>query len=192
MLQILSKIFSDARYRNINDQIVKWSSSFGIDQLSAGWVGSDRLESDFVDSTLNKSLSLALAGLGSKQALTMLVQLFLSNEGDMILIEEPEINLHPEAQITLPSLFTETIRAGKNLVMTTHTEFLILAFSKPIREGALNRNDLGIYNLEKTKNGTQIKRLAIAENGYIENWIPSFTRVESELLNEFLKSVPEE
>ena len=47
--------------------------------------------------------------------------------------------------------------------MTTHSEFLILAFSKPIREGALNRNDLGIYNLEKTKNGTQIKRLAIAE-----------------------------
>ena len=94
LLQILSKIFSSIENRNVKDKIVQWASKFGITDLTSGWTGTN-LSSDFYDETLGVPLNVALAGYGSRQALAMISQLFWSKKGDLILIEEPEISLHP-------------------------------------------------------------------------------------------------
>jgi predicted ATPase len=122
----------------------------------------------------------------------MIVQLFWSKQNDILLIEEPETSLHPEAQIHLPELFAEVIREKKALILTTHSEFLILALSKPVKKGLINSNDIAIYSLNKTPEGSQISALEVGDNGYIKGWIPSFTKVESELMKEFLETVPTE
>lgn len=122
----------------------------------------------------------------------MIVQLFWSKQDSILLIEEPETSLHPQSQVQLPELFSEAIKRRVRLVLTTHSEFLILALSKPIREGLIKREDVAIYNLSKTPTGTQLTQLEVGENGFIKGWIPSFTKVETDLMKEFLKYVPTE
>lgn len=188
LIQILSKIYSNAKYREISKKISTWSRKFGIPELGAGWEGQNRLSSSYRDDTFDATLNTALSGFGSRQALVMITQLFWSKPGDVILIEEPEISLHPEAQALLPELFAEVANEGKSLIVSTHSHFLILALSRPVRSGMAKPSDIAVYNLEKTPEGSMPTRLEMSEKGYIKGWIPSFTKIESDLMSEFLES----
>ena len=61
-----------------------------------------------------------------------------------------------------------------------------------IQKGWLEPDQVAVYHIEKKKTtGTVAKRLPLNKRGYIKGWIPSFARVESKLLNEWVKDLPE-
>lgn len=45
--------------------------------------------------------------------------------GDLLIIDEPELNLHPANQRKLAKLFSRLIKCGIKLLMTTHSDYLI-------------------------------------------------------------------
>jgi predicted ATP-dependent endonuclease of OLD family len=49
----------------------------------------------------------------------------LAKEGDILIIDEPELNLHPANQRKLAKLFSRLIKCGIKLLMTTHSDYLI-------------------------------------------------------------------
>ncbi|MEA5512117.1 AAA family ATPase [Crocosphaera sp. UHCC 0190] len=49
----------------------------------------------------------------------------LAKPGDILIIDEPELNLHPENQRKLAKLFTRLTKCGLKLLMTTHSDYLI-------------------------------------------------------------------
>jgi predicted ATP-dependent endonuclease of OLD family len=49
----------------------------------------------------------------------------LAKEGDILIIDEPELNLHPANQRKLAKLFSRLIKCGVKLLMTTHSDYLI-------------------------------------------------------------------
>lgn len=49
----------------------------------------------------------------------------LAKPGDILTIDEPELNLHPENQRKLAKLFTRLTKCGLKLLMTTHSDYLI-------------------------------------------------------------------
>ncbi len=108
------------------------------------------------------------------------------------MIEEPEISLHPDSQAHLAELFAESISEGKQIIITTHSEFLPLTLSIPIQKGLLKTDDIAIYHVEKGLKGTFIKRLELTSKGYVKGWIPSFAELEERLLKEWMETVPEE
>jgi len=46
-------------------------------------------------------------------------------KGDMLMIDEPELNLHPAKQRQLAKLFARLIKAGIKVFITTHSDYLI-------------------------------------------------------------------
>lgn len=56
----------------------------------------------------------------------------LAKPGDLLIIDEPELNLHPSNQRKLAKLFTRLIKAGVKLLMTTHSDYLIKEFNNLI------------------------------------------------------------
>lgn len=192
LIELLSLIFGKREYEEEAEKIVKWSEKFGISKIKAGWWGGNILGSDYLDPELKTSLNLILSSQGSRQVLTLITQLFWSHPESIILIEEPEISLHPESQIELQKMFAEAVNVGKQIIYTTHSTFLILALSELVRENLLQADSIAVYHVEKDEKGTTVKPLSINEHGYIIGWIPSYLKVEEELFENWVYTIEEE
>ena len=192
LIEILSLIFRKPEYERISEKIIKWTGKFGLSKIKAGWWGGNLLSSDYIDPDLNTRLNMAVASHGSKQVLTIITQLFWTPPRSIIAIEEPEISLHPEAQVLMQEMFAEAIKEEKQIIITTHSSFLLLAISEVVRKGLISPDDIAIYHIEKGDEGTTAnppKSLEINENGYITGWIPSFVRVEDQLFRDWAEKI---
>ncbi|RZN35462.1 MAG: hypothetical protein EF813_08645 [Methanosarcinales archaeon] len=103
-----------------------------------------------------------------------------------------EISLHPGSQVLLTELFAEAIAEGKQIIITTHSEFLPLALRRPIKNGLLALDAIALYHVMKDEGGTTAEKLDLTEDGYVRGWIPSFAEIEDDLLGEWTETVPED
>jgi len=172
-------------------KIQEWAEKFQLLDVRAGYIGRGLLQSTFKDRRLDVSLNSTLAGLGSRQILSIITQIFWSEPGSVILVEEPEISLHPENQVLLHELFSEAIAQGKQIVCSTHSPFFVLALSKIIKRKLLRVDDIAVYHVEKGDNGTITKRLQLNEQGFIVSGVPSFMKVEEDLFRDWSASLGE-
>lgn len=190
LLQILSLI-SPIEHKKKLERIQEWALRFGLKEPWGRWKGKEKLGAEYEDPQLNTVFKLALASHGSRQVLSIITQLFWSGSGDIIMIEEPGISLHPNSQANLPELFAEAIHEGKQVVITTHSLVLPLALGRPIEKRLVEPSDIAIWHIRKEPRGTTAERLELTEKGYIRGWIPSFADTELELMREWARTLPE-
>lgn len=50
---------------------------------------------------------------------------YAARPGDLIVIDEPEMNAHPQAQLAMMELFATMVNAGFHLILTTHSPFMV-------------------------------------------------------------------
>ena len=191
LLLLLAIIFGQLEYRRTADRVAIWGKRFGIEELNAGFRGDIQTGSDYRDSQLKVALDLALASSGARQILTVITQLFWAPEGSLLMIEEPEISLHPKAQIDVLEMFAEAIREdSKQIIATTHSHILLQALGYAVHKRWIKSQDIAVYHIEKGRAGTKATSLPLGKNGYIKNWVPSYTKVERQLLQEWAKTLP--
>ena len=73
-----------------------------------------------------KRLDLHITSTAVKE-LTGLVLYFryLIEKNDYLIIDEPEMNLHPEAQVKLLEIITMAVNKGVNVILTTHSPYIV-------------------------------------------------------------------
>jgi len=190
--QLLSIISGSREFEDKKKKIIEWAGKFELLNISAGWIGDNQLRSYFKDPKLNTILNPASSGQGSRQILPIIVQLFYSDPESVILIEEPEMSLHLESQLNLPKMFSDAIKEEKQVIITTHSEHLILALKPLIVNGELKPEDVAIWHFEKTAEGTKAEKLNLTEQGIIKGWIPSYVKAEGEIIKEWFDTLPED
>ena len=126
-------------------------------------------------------------GIGVSQVLPIIVQCVLSTE-KTLLIEQPELHLHPAQQAELGDVFIESaLGENKNtLLIETHSEHLILRIMRRIRETyngnlpeglpAITPNDVTVLYVEPDgKNGSIIREMPLNERGeLVKAWPGGF------------------
>lgn len=50
---------------------------------------------------------------------------YLSRSGDWLIIDEPEMNLHPEAQLQMTEFLAMLVKAGLSVLITTHSPYVV-------------------------------------------------------------------
>jgi hypothetical protein len=147
-----------------------------LDADGAGILG-DIIALQLVDLRSNVVLSLEDVGFGISQVLPILVQLAIS-KSDMVLIEQPELHLHPAVQAHFGDLLIDGITPdSKNqFIIETHSEHLLLRLQRRIREGILSSEDIRIYYIDANKElGSYVQLIEMDDQGeFITAWPNGF------------------
>jgi predicted ATPase len=157
--------------KNIN----QWVKAFGIaKEVKLERLGkSNQYQVLFVDAATNLSVNIADVGFGASQLLPIIVQGFYAPPGSVLLIEQPEIHLHPKAQATLGDLLMEVVKTGvRQIIVETHSEHLLARIQRRIAEQEFSHEQVAIYYFELTPNGTKIHRLELDKYGQLVEPIP--------------------
>jgi len=97
-----------------------------------------------------------------------------ASKADLLMIDEPELNLHPENQIKLARLFAKLINIGLNVWITTHSDYIVkeinnlLLLSNNFSEKENLMKEFG-YGENEILNNDQVKIYISKENGELFN-----------------------
>lgn len=67
---------------------------------------------------------------------------YQASKGDVIIIDEPEMNFHPDSQILLARLFAILANSGLGFVISTHSDYIIREINNLVMADALQRKGL--------------------------------------------------
>ena len=125
-------------------------------------------------------------GFGISQVLPVVMQSRLS-EKKTLLIEQPEIHLHPAHQAELGDLFIRAAKEQDNtLLLETHSEHLILRILRRIRETTekgepsdnvppIRPEDVAVLYVQPSEKGAQVIEIPVTEDGdFAEKWPRGF------------------
>jgi hypothetical protein len=124
-------------------------------------------------------VNLAQVGFGVSQLLPVLVMGLKNPTDGMLLLEQPEIHLHPRLQGELAEFLLCVARAGKTVIVETHSDHLINRLRRCIAEdetGTLSQlvNVLFVHSGTPDNPGSYVEPLEIDESGEIINWPDDF------------------
>jgi predicted ATPase len=119
-------------------------------------------------------------GFGVSQILPVLVLLYYAPEGSTVMIEQPEIHLHPAVQAGLADLFISVCKVrGVQLIIESHSEHLLNRLMRRVAEeetpyGLITNRDIGVYFAENRGGRSPLESLQLTPNGVISNWPKDF------------------
>lgn len=114
-------------------------------------------------------------GIGVSQVLPVLVVAYFSPPGSTIVLEEPEIHLHPLAQSVLAELFVKVSKQRKvQFIVETHSEHLFRRMQTLIAKQETALNDAALYFVERDRKGAKLRELELDEYGRVHNWPEGF------------------
>ena len=121
-------------------------------------------------------VNIVAEGFGANALIQPLYQLVAAKKGATVLIEEPEIHLHPKAQAELAEVLADTAKAeDKQIIMTTHSEYVAGRLLTLVAEGKLTTDDLAIYSFEKDEKGECFStEIVVTERGQTKGGLYSF------------------
>lgn len=115
-------------------------------------------------------------GQGMNQALPLVVRANVTDRPDSIIVlEQPELHLHPAAHGDLAELFAKSAKEKNNqtFIIETHSENIILRLRKLIVENdfGFTQDDLIIYWIEDAElKGKELREITVDEEGVLSDW----------------------
>jgi len=109
-------------------------------------------------------------GYGVSQALPVIVQSVLRRQNSLLLIQQPEVHLHPRAQAALGTFFAELVSTGKDtLLIETHSDYLIDRVRQEVARGVLDPGKVLILFFHKPRIETVVYPIYLDRLGNVEN-----------------------
>lgn len=116
-------------------------------------------------------------GFGVSQVLPVLAQCFYAPPGSIILMEQPEIHLHPSAQSVLADVMIDAIGSRENrkergiqLIIESHSEHFLRRLQRRIAEAQVLKEEVSAYFANITRTPAILEPLDIDDYGNIKNW----------------------
>ena len=132
-------------------------------------------------------VSIADVGLGVSQVLPVLVALIVAEPGQLVYLEQPELHLHPRAQVALAQVLADAAKRGVRVVAETHSSLLLLAVQTLVAEGKLSPELVRLHWFTRGENGaTKIDTADLDEAGAYGDWPEDFDDVDLKAQSRYL------
>lgn len=139
-----------------------------------------------VSDTQNKTADIMNVGIGTSQILPVLITGLLSEKGETLIFEQPELHLHPYSQSRLADFFVELINRGRQIIVETHSEAFILRLRYHILKKNCNKDSVSIVFFQNNQ-GTKVSLCNVSGYGIIQ-YPDDFKDETQELLNDLMNA----
>jgi hypothetical protein len=125
-------------------------------------------------------VNIADVGFGVSQTLPVLVALQAALPGQLVYIEQPEIHLHPRAQVAMAEVLAEAASRGVRVVVETHSDRLLLGVQTLVAEGKLPADlvKLHWFTQRGTDGSTEVTSADVDPAGAFGDWPEDFAAVD--------------
>ena len=174
---------------NVSEVIDRWKDRTVFDGLNfaeafAKWTG-ELLHTKFVVRVENGQyrllaveneieFGLGQIGFGNTQILPIIVQILTAQPGDLVIIENPEVHLHPRWKADLMKLFFHAAAYGVKVIIETQSMEMIIRTRLMVKCQEELRNKIALYFFEKREFACEINKIDIKETGELDIWPDDF------------------
>ncbi len=114
-------------------------------------------------------------GFGVSQILPVLVLCYYVPENSIIILEQPEIHLHPSVQAGLADVFIDaTQKRNVQIIFESHSEHLLRRLQRRTAEEKIKADDTSLYFCESKNGSSTLSSLQLDNYGNIKNWPKDF------------------
>ena len=190
----MAALISAARdNESLQEDVVNWLKRLGlVDDFSIK--STDAIER-FYEVTVkigDAESALMDVGFGVSQVLPVIAMLLSAPTGSIVLLEQPELHLHPNAQSALADLMLHAAeKRGLQLIVESHSEHLLRRLQRRIAEVEqtfARPENIKMYFCAPSERGSTICQVEVDKYGQIANWPPNFMGDISGDLHEMLKA----
>ena len=168
-------------YVSLNEAVDLWLQSFGL-ASGAKTEDNGRLGIGLRLNLLSggNEVDLTSVGVGVSQVLPVLVSCLIARKGTVLLLEQPELHLHPKLQMDLADFLIACCKSGRQIIIETHSEHIVNRVRRRIAEGDESEleNLIGILFAEQKNGVTQYRSPSINKFGGLgSDWPDGFLDV---------------
>jgi len=114
-------------------------------------------------------------GFGLSQFLPVLVLLYYVPEGSIVLLEQPEIHLHPSVQSGLADVIINAVQTRNiQVIVESHSEHLLRRLQRRVAEDVIDSKEIKLYFCQTRDGQSVLSPLQLNLFGEIENWPKGF------------------
>lgn len=117
---------------------------------------------------------LAQIGFGNNQIIPIIVTILTAKKGDLVIIENPEVHLHPKWKANLVDLFYYAVKCGVNILIETQSLEIINRIRVYIKMKNELKDITSLYFFEKQGLKSSIQKIEIEKTGSLDSWPDDF------------------
>ena len=137
-----------------------------------------------------KEVLLTDVGFGVSQILPVIALCYYAPRGSVVLLEQPEIHLHPRVQAGLADVLIDAIKTREiQIIVESHSEHLLRRLQRNIAEETVSPHDTALYFCEIDAGVSRLTALQVDMYGNIENWPDGFFGDEFEEIAAMQKAI---
>ena len=139
----------------------------------------------------NDYVNVADVGLAVSSVLPVLVALIQAEPGQLVYIDQPDLHLHPNAQVLLAQLLANAANRGVRLVIETHSSLLLRGILTEVAKDKISSDKVILHWFERDKETglSTVKPAHPDSAGRVGDWPEDFSEVELRSDNEYLDAV---
>ena len=171
-----NSFFKNQENQKLSQALTSWLNLMKITDLRAEPTNEIiylNLNSSSADET---RVNIADVGFGVSQIFPIVLEGLRMLEGNTLLLEQPEIHLHPNLQMQMADYFISLALSNKKVIVETHSDHIVNRLVRRIIEDdKFNlKNLIGIYFIKSTENGSIYEEVCIDDKRGIINWPTDF------------------
>jgi predicted ATPase len=167
-----------SRLLPFQEMIAYWLREMGlIDTFKVAEIaaGSNRWQAKVVTRKGGSEVLLTDVGFGVSQVLPVITLLQYVPEGSTVILEQPEIHLHPLAQAGLADVIVNAASHRRvQVIVESHSEHLLLRLQRRIAEQVIPAADVKLYFCDAPMGVSTLTRLDVDLFGRVQNWPKNF------------------
>ena len=114
-------------------------------------------------------------GFGLTQILPIVVAALSETEGGIMLVENPEVHLHPAGQALMGQFLADVARAGVQVIVETHSDHVLNGIRRAVKTERLRPEQVLIHFFKpRSDDGAQVHSPALDAAGNIDIWPEGF------------------